>query len=198
MEILIKKNAYIYASSNTAREWFKANESKWIEVETDYLFDNQYNTADIRVLDSQVEAVKDDARIGKGKCKYCGTMLNDGETCTKYLTANQFEDKCADYGIFWFKPNNTYFLRYPNGIKNIPVEKVQLHSQKFGTYYFYTDMIDSLGYYRLSNARQTINFKYDGNTFEIHNGIGYKSAKTLPIPNQAMGELKKWFKNNSK
>ena len=198
MKILIKKNAYIYANSDKSREWLKENEGKWVEVETDHLFTNQYNTSNMRVLDSQVEAVSDDARIGKGKCKYCGSVLNEGEVCTKYLLPNQFGDKCSDYGIEWFTPKNTYFLRYPNGIKNIQVENVQLHSIKFGTYYFYTGMIESLGCYRLSNARQTINFKYDGNMFEIHNGIGYKSVKNLPIPAKAMEELKKWFKNNSK
>ena len=53
------------------RDWLIANEGQWIEVETDYLFNNQYNTAEYRICDCMVEAVRDDVRANKGKCRYC-------------------------------------------------------------------------------------------------------------------------------
>lgn len=110
MQIKIKKNAYVFSNDSKMRDWLIKNEGQWIEVETDYLFANQYNTAEYRIWDSMVEAVRDDARINKGKCGYCGMILNRGEICRKHKD-------CLDYEIEWFTPENTFFLKYPDGIK---------------------------------------------------------------------------------
>jgi hypothetical protein len=52
-------------------------------------------------------------------------------------------------------------------------------------------------YFFLSNFFPS-EIKYDGITFELHNGIGYKKVKSLDIPNKAMQELKNYFKNMKK
>jgi hypothetical protein len=195
MKVKIKKNAYIWAGN--LRDQVKSLEGKWLEVETDYLFNDQYNikTPNIRVYDSMVEAVKDDVREGLGKCKYCGTMLKVGETCKKYTKENpsKYGDKettCADYGIDWFTPENTYFLKYPAGVKCYPHEFLSIDpfNIKIGSYYL--ECFPSLDYFRLYNCRKTINFKYDGSKFYINNGIGFKEVNALAIPLAVHHELR--------
>jgi len=189
MKALIKKNAYIWATDyfRTAigaefKQWLKDNEGKWIDIETDCLFDNQYNTEKYRIYDSMIDAISDDARINKGKCKYCGTMVNAGETCEKYAD-------CKDYGIDWFTPTNTYFLKYPNGAKNIQHDYISCRTgyQKFGTYHL--EAFKDLDYYRISNCKKTINFKFDGEKYYIHNGIGYTEKSFLDIPYSIRGKV---------
>lgn len=183
MQIKIKKNAYILSNVSEKREWLMANEGQWIEVETDYLFKNQYNTAEYKIWDSMVEAVRDDARMNKGKCRYCGTTLNRGEICSKHKD-------CPRCGIEWFTPENTFFLKYPDGIKQPDREILSIYPDfiKVGTYY--VENYPSLDYYRIYNGRKTINFKYDKEFFYIRNIIGYKQVKHLPIPEKAEKALK--------
>ena len=198
MRIKIKKNAYVFAgnyNSKGLREWLQENEGKWFEVETDYLFHDQYNIENWRIYDSMLDAVENDARIGKGKCKYCGTMVNLGETCQKYTAENisiigNSISTCGEYGIDWFTPENTYFMKYPKGLPVKGKEVLSIHegNKKIGSYY--VEKFPSLDYYRIYNCRQTINFKFDGEFYYIHTGIGYKQVKALPIPSTIQEKVK--------
>lgn len=55
-------------------------QGKWLEVETDYLFDDQFNTVPIpgvselgmRIMIEDVTAIVDDVRPVMLKCKWCG------------------------------------------------------------------------------------------------------------------------------
>jgi len=61
-----------------------------LEVETKYLFRDQFNTAPVpgvsekgfRIMLSDVEAVIDDERYGVKKCEYCGNQQKKGDVCT--------------------------------------------------------------------------------------------------------------------
>ena len=72
-------------------EMLEAVDGQALEVETEHLFEDQYNTAPItgvsdnglRVMDYLVEEVIDDARIGKMKCNYCGTSAEVAVSCPK-------------------------------------------------------------------------------------------------------------------
>lgn len=189
MKIKIKKNAYVFASYNSSemRNWLKEHEGAWVDVETDYLFNNQYNTEKYRIFDSMVEAVQDDAREGMGKCKYCGRMLRRGEKCTH-------SPECEKYGIEWFTPENTFFLKYPNGIKQIQKEWLSIDDNcpKFGTYYL--ENYPSLDYFRLYNCRKTINFKYANGIFYVPS-IGWNATKHLDIPYKNEQALKRYLNN---
>ena len=198
MEIKIKKNAYVFTNSSEFKSWLKANEGQYVKVETDHLFNNQYNTEKYRIYDSMIESVKNDARQGKGKCKYCGTMLDTSKgqfQCTKYTMDNpsiigsHMPVKCSDYDIEWFTPENTYFLKYPDGIKQAQHEVLSCHDNniKCGTYYL--ENFPSVDYFRIYNGHKTINFKYDGNMFYIQNGIGYKQTNHLPVPERAEKQI---------
>lgn len=185
MQIKIKKNAYVFAGYNSNNEYrnkLKELEGKWIDVETNHLFNNQYNIKGLRIYDSMVEAVRNDARINKGKCNYCGTMLNVGELCNKHK-------KCINYGAKWFTPENTYFLKYPEGVKMMEdrILSIDALNIKIGSYYL--ESYPELDYFRLYNSRQTINFKYDGKNFYICNGIGYKKENPS-VPLEVLNELK--------
>lgn len=202
MQVKIKKNAYVFASNyggNGFRETLQKLEGKWLDVETDFLFNDQYNIKEpnIRVYDSMIEAVRNDARNGMGKCKYCGTMLKAGQVCTKYTAesphqvGNYPKTTCAEYGVEWFTPENTYFLKYPQGVKCYPVEFLSIDpfNIKIGSYYL--ESFPSLDYFRLYNCRHTINFKFDGKAFYIHNGIGFKQVDKLPIIEEVNRELRR-------
>jgi hypothetical protein len=67
-------------------------QGQWLEVETDHLFSDQFNTAPIpgvselglRVMVSEVAEIQDDARIGVVKCSWCaGYDTNKDGTCDK-------------------------------------------------------------------------------------------------------------------
>lgn len=195
MFVRIKHNAYVNAdmSANKMRSWLKANEGNLIEIETDYLFDNQYNTVSFvdadgqlncgyRLYDTMISEVINDARKGMGKCNYCGKMLHAGETCTKYVK------ECLEHGIKWFTPENTFFLKYPQGVKMIKKEILSIHEPciKIGTYYF--EAFPSLDYYRIYNGKQTINFKYADGFFYVKS-IGWNRTKHLPIPSKIEPKL---------
>ena len=101
MKIKIKKDAkhYYVALCNAQKamcnhEWCKTLEKVQgltLDVETDYLFDDQFNTAPVpgvselglRMMDYSVEEVIDDERIGKMKCQWCGTTSPVGPACAK-------------------------------------------------------------------------------------------------------------------
>lgn len=94
MRILIKKNACaIHSRSIPAhmgyttsqfefREMLSKVQGTWVEVDVEYLFDNQYNTVPIegvtdrglRIMEDWVEEIEGDARIDKVKCNWCGTV----------------------------------------------------------------------------------------------------------------------------
>jgi len=63
----------------------------WLDVETEHLFQDQFNTGPIegvsanglRVNVRDVEEIEDDARIGVVKCSWCYGYSEDGDTCAK-------------------------------------------------------------------------------------------------------------------
>lgn len=178
---LRKKNYADIHSSKGYQQWLDDNAGQWVEVDTDYLFNNQYNTTSIingdgslhggyRLYDSQIDAVRNDARVGMGKCKYCGKMVSFGTGCSKHA-------ECLIYGIEWFTEKNTYFLRYPtppeiqvNEIEPIKVGTYKLEYSKYSECFI------------LRNCRKTIRFRFHNNEYWIDNGIGYTRRKFLDIP----------------
>lgn len=190
MFIRIRELAYVYAESNSFRQWCKDNVGMWVEVDTEYLFNNQYNTCSTvgadgslhggwRLLDAHIDAVRNDARVGKGKCKYCGKMVNTGEGCSKHV-------ECITYGIEWFTEKNTYFLKYPT-----PPE-IQIKKQepiKVGSYTLEW-MSDGFGLFRLANCRKTIHFRYINGEYWVFDGIGYTKRKYLDIPASLTTKIK--------
>ena len=55
---------------------------EWVDIDTKCLFENQYNTTEEcgnkRIFDGQIQKIENDARVGKGKCKYCGAIVERG------------------------------------------------------------------------------------------------------------------------
>jgi len=119
MKIKIKKNAHlIYRTRvniplgyNFNTKWYdtlQAIAGQEIEVETKYLFINQFNTIPIpnvsknglRIMIESVEYVIDDERYGKMKCQYCGNIQKIGAICYKcYKTGylQIFDKEILDY-----------------------------------------------------------------------------------------------------
>lgn len=55
-----------YISTLHAKQEYKdfiaQNRGKWLDVDTEYVFDNQYNVGGFRIYDVHIQAVKDDIR----------------------------------------------------------------------------------------------------------------------------------------
>ncbi len=53
---------------------------EWVEIDTAYIFNNQYNTVDgKRIFDQDIKRIVDDVRPGLGRCRYCGAIIKRGE-----------------------------------------------------------------------------------------------------------------------
>ena len=73
MKALLTKN-YIYISPFVGfrkyynkhlefKKWVKENQGKWVDIDTKYLFNNQYNTVDgYRIYDTWIDRIKGDVR----------------------------------------------------------------------------------------------------------------------------------------
>ncbi len=79
-------------SSGRDDYWYNRMEhlhGRWIDVETEHLFTGQFNTAPIagvsnhgmRIMASDVVDVKDDERIGQGRCSWCGKVSKNYLDC---------------------------------------------------------------------------------------------------------------------
>lgn len=172
MKVLIKKSAGSDYNRDEHNVTLKKLRGLWVDVDTAYLFNDQYNLKDygLRVYDSDIDAVQDDARRGLVKCGYCGKQFHSMEELTRHYEAEEasahncascpdFIRRCVDikhdhkeetdrdgnrivtditrfiYGSrcrwetgcnklehrnhkpFVFTPENTYFLKYPNGYR---------------------------------------------------------------------------------
>lgn len=183
MKVKIKIGAYASGNNPELTKFLNENAGKFVKVETDYLFNDQYNTAKFRLFDSQISEVQNDERINKGKCKYCGKMHAKNEQDTPQICTEHKE--CKDYKIEWFTPDNTYFLKYPKGYTDTPI----LPEQMIGSYHLENT---KYGYYVLRNNRKTFRFTYNPNEkkrFIIFDTIGTKQTRYLDIPEQAMSKL---------
>lgn len=88
MRIKIKNNVFAKYSINYAEKLRKID-GQWVEVDTKYLFTDQFNTIPIegitefgmRIYAVDVEEIENDERIGRSKCGYCGCTAITGEPC---------------------------------------------------------------------------------------------------------------------
>jgi hypothetical protein len=182
MKALIKKAHKVYgqqARGSKINEWLEENSGQWVEIDTAHLFNDQYNTVDgFRIFDSYIDAIEDDERTNKGKCKYCGTMLNRGEECTKYtpekpsIFGGKVMGDCSQYGVNWFTPENTYFLKFPNGFINIKPLSAEIENYS---------IYDVNGkFYRISRRSNLEFFVKNGEVF-MYSDIGHKPMKNARL-----------------
>lgn len=243
---------------------------EWVEIETTYLFHDQYNTKDKRIFDKDIARIVDDVRLGLGKCRYCGAMVKrgeehkhfeeqenktcsgcfwyhdrlvsstkqpatverttneNGETVTRktVTTVSQYEKvctykeehgecthkECRRMGIDWFTPENTFFLKYPNGFDNIPeVDKLSNRGfmvdnrllnaeyyKKIGSYTltallsYENGKATGIQAYRLYNCRRDYTFRFEnGELFTDKYAFGWRKVKTLEgVPYSVMKAVK--------
>ena len=71
---------------------------EWVEIDTTYVFHDQYNTTDNkRIFDKDISRIVDDVRHGLGRCKYCGAIIRKGEEEKHF---SEMESKPCS-GCFW-------------------------------------------------------------------------------------------------
>lgn len=242
-----------------------------VEIDTAYLFNNQYNTKDgKRIFDKDISRIVGDIRHGLGKCRYCGALVKKGEEekhfldreskscvgCSWYqdrlirsesnppeiekttnengetvtqktvVTISKYEKVCAyrgkygecthkecrRMGIEWFTPENTFFLKYPNGFSSIPdVDKLKIRGfvindhtvdaeyfKKIGSYTLkallsYEDgKATGIRAYRLYNCRRDYIFRFEnGELFTDRYSFGWYKVETLEgVPASVMEAVK--------
>lgn len=109
MEVLISKHAGSEYNRNEHNMNLVAMRGTWQKVETEHLFNNQYNLEHIRVFDSDIVAVRNDVRNGMVHCDNCGKQFKDEEGFKKHLEEVEAK-KCDCKNIdgcgkkcFWWK-----------------------------------------------------------------------------------------------
>lgn len=144
------------------------------------------------------------------------TTGENGETVTRktVTTVSQYEkvctykdkygnctnSECRRMGIDWFTPENTFFLKYPDGFESIPeVDKLAARGfmvsestvdapyyKKIGSYTLlallsYEDgKATGIRAYRLYNRRRDYTFRYEnGELFSDKYAFGWRKVKTL-------------------
>jgi hypothetical protein len=84
------------ASYNSYRQKINEVAGCWLEVETDYLFKDQFNTAaphHLRIMMRNVAEIKNDVRVNRKFCRYCHhhTHIKD-KICRNCNHDDYFED----------------------------------------------------------------------------------------------------------
>lgn len=173
MRALIKNNAYVssheigtHEYKSNLRKFIEDNKNKWVDIDTSYLFNNQYNTKEgFRIFDSQIEEIRGDIREGLFTCGYCGKQYRGQE--------NKPCD--CDYEQRIFNKENTFFLSHKlSDFKTVKIDIMQGQEKALKSYSLY-----SCGdYYRIRNNYKTFDFIFNMNTFEIwsHSTIGFKKV----------------------
>lgn len=180
MLVKIKMNAGKEYKNDNYNNTLISLRGQWVEIDTTHLFKDQYNLKDydLRVFDTDIEAVKDDERKNRVGCGYCGKQFDsieelkahyleeenkinhcegcfyyqkyikdtqrtteksineNGEEVEKHTTVYTWGRKCEykegcthnehrKHKFTIFTPENTYFLKYPNGyaayFKSLPL-----------------------------------------------------------------------------
>ena len=241
---------------------------EWVEIDTAYLFHDQYNTVDNRrIFDRDISRIVDDARHNMGRCRYCGAMVKRGEeekhfsereskgcagcfwlrervadrtsktavevvnnerttvrtTVEKLVKVCSYAEKypegactlkeCRRRGIDWFTPENTFFLKYPDGFASIPEIDLLAHRgfcvsaqcldapfyEKIGSYRllalleYQNGKPQGIRAYRLYNARRDYTFRYEnGEFFTDKYAFGWRKVRTLDgVPAAVIDRVKK-------
>ena len=171
----INEFAYIYASASGGKlkEYLTSKVNQWVEIDTNYLFDDQYNTVDgFRIYDTMISAIKNDARIG----------------------IKQFENSAECCFLKWngIKP-------YPRPLpKELPTSIAKQNQQFKNEYLIGTYRLNIVNqHYCLQNGRQSIKFLFYNGDYYLTTGIGYRMRLNLsggypvqyPIPTDVKKKL---------
>lgn len=120
--------------------------------------------------------------------------------------------KCREMGVEWFTPENTFFLKYPNGFEDISeidklstrgfiLDNIYLNCEyykKIGSYRlqailsYENGKAKGIKYYQLSNTRKSYKFRYENKElFTDKYSFGWYKVKTLEgIPENVMNAIK--------
>lgn len=168
MQVLIKQTAARWGGLNAAtgkkvHNFLIENRGKWLSVDTDHLFNNQYNVDGFRIHDTDIQAVINDPRKDLAICKYCGEMIHETEPHLK-------EVECSIYGLNYLK--ESFFINHPNGNDAIKEINLYLDHKKTGVYCF--SSVNGQ-YYRISRRKNIEFVLAEGVPYIV--GIGYTHYK---------------------
>lgn len=72
MQILIDVKSFPIGCPQSYKDKLNELNGTWVDVETEYLFKDQFNTKELRIMARHVKEVKDDIRKYRKRCNYCG------------------------------------------------------------------------------------------------------------------------------
>lgn len=173
MQVKICDRSYFCSNFNKDFEnFFKVNRNKWVDVDTECLFDNQYNVQGFRIFDTQILEIKDDIRVNTGYVfDLWQGVKPELKTFDHLVNESTFNNDLVEFKKY-----------FPDG--------------------FTLTVYKSLGYYRFTNhCRTNINFLYKNGVFYIDNKVGYKPIKNFKdfkglVRQDAIKPLQEFFRNN--
>lgn len=166
MKALIKTTANNWGSAHEKNgklihEYLVANRGKWVDIDTSHLFNNQYNTLDgFRIFDKDIKEIKEDARLNKGQCNYCGTITDFNLPCLKHA-------ECVNYGSKDF--NKCFFIKNPKG--SDPIIETNISNDLANNKKFWSFYSVNSHYYRISRRRNIEFVLVSGVPYIV--GLGY-------------------------
>lgn len=168
------KTGYMFASGNNeASRSYEAKmeevQGQWLEVDTQYLFNNQYNTVcGLRVMDKHVIEIKNDKRIGEAW---------QGKNKPQFITWG---------GV---RPSSHCFWKeFMSSNQNPNSEWLTDHDNRFFPDNFTLDTFLDVAYHYTNNRRTDVKFLYrNGKFYNLEGGL-LKGVSEKP-----MKALRKFF-----
>ena len=180
MKIKLTKVAYVHTNNMEFKKFLRDNAGKWVEVDTTYLFSNQFNLKEqpYRILEVMIDDIQGDIRKqGDTRCNYCGKI------------------NCKEHEARYQKALNSQLFSLPNYKEILAIKdfsKMDINEKKFNNKgYFpnrinlkgsktYIESMNSLGWYRLHYGREIFDFLYNPDTKEfLSKGIGWRNDEML-------------------
>lgn len=127
MKALIKTTANEYGHRvKQLSDYLVANRGKYVEIDTEHLFENQYNTVDgFRIYDTHIEHIIDDARVGIPEFENCFFIKNpQGHDPIKKFNIMHTDHKKAGYGSAYSVNGNYYRISRRSSIEFVLVKGV--------------------------------------------------------------------------
>lgn len=163
---------------------------KVVDVQTEHLFNDQFNTAEFRVMQADVAEIIDDIRVNLRKCGYCGFshITVDMATCPKCINNDH------EYGLNAYVMADEYYTTLPKGLK---VSLTTSRSSR-DRYYLIKDNSGMGGggapVNHYSRLFVVVNGVDRGNGYQGYSSIDYMLSDKSELPEHAKRKIKRLLK----
>ena len=161
-----------------------------VEVQTEHLFNDQFNTEKFLVMQSDIVEIIDDIRADLRKCGYCGFshVTVDMSTCPKCINNDH------EYGLNPYLMKDEYYTTLPKGMK-VPLTSSKSSRDR---YYLIKDNQGMGGaeapINHYSRLFMVVNGVDRGNGYQGYSSIDYMLSDKSELPEHAKRKIKRILK----